>query len=121
MQEYQVGLEEVRFFAYHGLFPEERILGNWFILTVRVSKRADVFGFESINHTYDYGKIFAICEAVMSKPVDLLETVALSIASQLKLSFVDLSCYEVHIWKEQPPLGMLGGRSCVSLKETLNK
>jgi dihydroneopterin aldolase len=121
MQEYQVGLEKVRFFAYHGLFPEERILGNWFILTVRVSKRAEVFGFESINQTFDYGKIFAICEAVMSNPVDLLETVASSIANQLKQSFEDLSRYEIHVWKEQPPLGMLCGKSCVSLMETLNK
>lgn len=121
MQEYQVGLEEVRFFAYHGLFPEERILGNWFILTVRVSKMTEVIGFDSIDQTLDYGRIYTICESVMSKPVDLLETVASSIANQLKLSFAGLSRYEVHVWKEQPPMGMLGGKSCVSLMETLNK
>jgi dihydroneopterin aldolase len=120
MQEYQVGLEEVRFFAYHGLFPEERTLGNWFILTVRVSKRGEAFGFESIDQTFDYGKIYAICESVMKTPVDLLETVASTISNQLKQSFEDMSRYEIHIWKDRPPLGMLGGKSHVSLMETLN-
>jgi dihydroneopterin aldolase len=121
MQEYQVGLEEVRFFAYHGLFPEERILGNWFLLTVRVAKRVETLGFNSIDQTFDYGQIYAICEEVMSEPVDLLETVASKIAIQLKHSFAELTRYEIHVWKEQPPLGMMGGRSCVSLMETLNK
>lgn len=120
MQEYQVGLEEVRFFAYHGLFPEERILGNWFLLTVRVSKNVQGIKFEQIEETFDYGKLYMICEEVMAEPVDLLETVAQRIADQLKNTFLDMLRYEIHVWKEQPPLGMLGGRSCVSLKETIS-
>jgi dihydroneopterin aldolase len=120
MQEYQVGLEAVRFFAYHGLFPEERILGNWFLLTVRVSKNVQGVKFEQIEETFDYGKLYTICEEIMAEPVDLLETVAQRIADQLKKTFRDMLCYEIHVWKEQPPLGMLGGRSCVSLKETIS-
>lgn len=120
MQEYQVGLEEVRFFAYHGLFAEERILGNWFLLTVRVSKQVQGIQFEQIEETFDYGKIYTICQEVMAEPVDLLETVAQRIANKLKQSFYDIMSYEIHVWKEQPPLGMLGGKSCVSLKEKIS-
>ncbi|MDT8887346.1 dihydroneopterin aldolase [Aquirufa regiilacus] len=120
MQEYQVGLEEVRFFANHGLFPEERILGNWFLLTVRVSKQVHGIQFEQIEETFDYGKIYTICQEVMAEPVDLLETVAQRIANKLKQSFCDIMSYEIHVWKEQPPLGMLGGKSCVSLKEKIS-
>jgi dihydroneopterin aldolase len=119
MQEYQVSLEDVRFFAYHGLFPEERILGNWFLLTVRVSKQVNGIQYEQIDETFDYGKIYTICQEVMAEPVDLLETVAQRIANKLKHSFQDMMRFEIHVWKEQPPLGMLGGKSCVTLKETI--
>ncbi len=120
MQEYQVGLEEVRFFAYHGLFPEERILGNWFKLSVRVIKRMDTSNFDHLDQTFDYGVIYGICREVMSEPVDLLETVASQIAGRLKLAFHGLSRYEIHIWKEQPPLGMLQGKSSVSIIEQID-
>ena len=56
----------------------------------------------------------------MAEPVDLLETVAQRIANKLKQSFCDIMSYEIHVWKEQPPLGMLGGKSCVSLKEKIS-
>ena len=119
MQEYRVGLEDVRFFAYHGLFPEERILGNWFVLSVRVSKTSKTLTFEHIDQTFDYGQIYTICLEVMAEPVDLLETVAQRIADRLKLTFKDMSRYEIQISKEQPPLGMLGGKSSVSLIESM--
>ena len=121
MREYQVGLEDVRFFAYHGLFPEERILGNWFVLTVLITKKVDSFTFEQLDQTVDYGEIYAICKDVMCEPVDLLEMIASRIAERLKLSFEGLCRYEIHISKEQPPLGMKHGKSCVSLVEQIEE
>ena len=117
MQEYQVGLEDVRFFAYHGLFPEERILGNWFVLRVQVGKQLDSFTFERMDQTFDYGTIYSICKEVMDEPVDLLETVAARIAIRLKQVFEGISSYEIHVWKEQPPLGLVSGKSRVSIIE----
>jgi dihydroneopterin aldolase len=120
MHTYQVGLEDVRFYAYHGLFPEERILGNWFVVSVQVIKQVDSNSFAQIDQTFDYGLIYGICKEVMTDPVDLLETVAASISNRLKLTFEGLASYEVHISKEQPPLGMTGGKSRVSLIEHLD-
>lgn len=119
MQEYRVALEDVRFFAYHGLFPEERILGNWFVLSVCVSKEAKSLTFDKLDQTFDYGQIYTICQEVMADPVDLLETVAQRIADRIKKTFNDMSRYEIQISKEQPPLGMLGGKSSVSLIESM--
>jgi dihydroneopterin aldolase len=117
MQEYQVGLEDVRFFGYHGLFPEERILGNWFVLRVQVGKHLDSFAFENIDQTFDYGIIYNICKEVMDEPVDLLETVAARIAIRLKKALKGISSYEIHVWKERPPLGLVSGKSRVSIIE----
>ena len=120
MQEYRVALEDVRFFAYHGLFPEERILGNWFVLSVSVSKEAKSLTFDKLDQTFDYGVIYDICREIMAEPVDLLETVASRISECLKASFEDLSRYEIHVSKDQPPLGMKKGKSCVSLIEQMD-
>jgi dihydroneopterin aldolase len=120
MREYQVGLEDVRFFAYHGLFPEERVLGNWFVLTVRVAKKIDLHSFERLDQTIDYGLIYEICREIMSEPVDLLETVVSRIADRLKATFQGLSCYEIHLTKEKPPLGLIQGKSCVSIIERID-
>ena len=32
-----IALEGLQFYAYHGLYPEEQIIGNHFILDIRVS------------------------------------------------------------------------------------
>ncbi len=119
MQEYQVALEEVRFFAFHGLFPEERILGNWFVLTVRVAKNRNTISFDQLDQTFDYGVIYGICKEIMAEPVDLLETVADRIAERIKQSFKDVARFEIHLKKENPPLGMLQGSSCVSIVEQI--
>lgn len=120
MQVYQVGLDEVRFYAYHGLFPEERVLGNWFILSIQVSKQSLTLDLSQIDATYDYGIIYQISKEVMAVPVDLLETVATSIAEKLKQTFQGLSGYEIHVWKEGPPLGLTSGKSRVSIIEQID-
>lgn len=120
MKEYRVGLDDVRFYGYHGLFSEERVLGNWFVISVQVTQHVDSFTFTHLDQTLDYGVIYSICEKVMLEPEDLLETVASKIAGQITQRFGRISGYEIHVRKEQPPLGMTSGRSRVSLIENFN-
>jgi dihydroneopterin aldolase len=118
MRIYQVCLEDVRLFGYHGLFSEERILGNWFILNLSISKQiTSEFG-DDINRTMDYGQLYAICVEIMRDPVDLLETICERIATQCKILHPDYLNLEIRIGKEHPPMGMMGGRSCVVWKES---
>jgi dihydroneopterin aldolase len=113
-----VCLEDVRLFGYHGLFSEERILGNWFILNLSISKQiTSEFG-DDINRTMDYGQLYAICVEIMRDPVDLLETICERIATQCKILHPDFLDMEIRIGKEHPPMGMMGGRSCVVWKES---
>lgn len=114
---YQVRLEDVRLFGYHGLFPEERILGNWFILNLSISKYVtEEFG-DQIERTMDYGQLYAISAEVMKEPVDLLETLCERIAAKCKELHPIFFELEIRIGKEHPPMGMMGGRSCVVWKE----
>ena len=111
-------LEDVRLFGYHGLFPEERILGNWFVVSLSMSKQITEPFADDIKRTMDYGQLYAVCKEVMREPVDLLETLCERIAAQCKVLHPDFLDLEIRIGKEHPPMGMMGGRSCVVWKES---
>jgi dihydroneopterin aldolase len=113
MANYQVSIEDIRIFAFHGLYPEERILGNWYTLDVIVESETQPNFSEGIANTIDYSQIFAICKQVMANPVDLLETVAEIIAQKIRHEISEEVSILVQISKENPPMGVSAGKSTV--------
>lgn len=113
MANYQVSIDDIRIFAFHGLYPEERILGNWYTLDVLVESESQPNFSDNIANTIDYSHIYAICKQVMAKPVDLLETVAENIAAKIKADISHEVAILVQISKENPPMGISGGKSTV--------
>ena len=113
MANYQVSIEDIRIFAFHGLYPEERILGNWYTLDVIVESETQPNFSDDIANTIDYSQIFAICKQVMANPVDLLETVAEKIAQKIRNEFSEEVSILVQISKENPPMGVSAGKSTV--------
>jgi dihydroneopterin aldolase len=110
MANYQVSINDIRIFAFHGLYPEERILGNWYTLDVLVESESQTNFSDDIANTIDYSHI---CKQVMSKPVDLLETVAETIAQKIRAELSEELTVLVQISKENPPMGVSAGRSTV--------
>jgi len=113
MANYQVSIEDIRIFAFHGLYPEERILGNWYTLDVIVESETQPNFSDDIANTIDYSQIYAICKQVMANPVDLLETVAEKIAQIIRDEISEEVSILVQISKENPPMGLSAGRSTV--------
>lgn len=113
MANYQVSIDDIRIFAFHGLYPEERILGSWYTLDVVVESETQSNFSDHIANTIDYSHIFSICKRVMAKPVDLLETVAENIAKQIQADLSSEVSILVQISKENPPMGLSSGRSTV--------
>jgi dihydroneopterin aldolase len=113
MANYQVSIEDIRIFAFHGLYPEERILGNWYTLDVIVESDTQPNFSDDIANTIDYSQIYAICKQVMANPVDLLETVAEKIAQKIRGEISEEVSILVQISKENPPMGLSSGRSTV--------
>ncbi|MFM1933926.1 MAG: Dihydroneopterin aldolase [Bacteroidota bacterium] len=113
MANYQVSIEDIRIFAFHGLYPEERILGNWYTLDVIVESETQPNFSDDIANTIDYSLIYAICKQIMAKPVDLLETVAEKIAQKIRDEISEEVSILVQISKENPPMGVSAGKSTV--------
>lgn len=101
----RIALEGMHFFAYHGYYEEERIVGNQFIIDTFV----DVDTFDSkdddINDTVNYEVIYDIVKSHMVKKYKLLETIALNISSELKTKFPKITKVKVRVAKIGPQLG----------------
>ncbi len=101
-----IALEGMRFFAYHGVYEEEQILGGEYIVNVSVTVDTDDAAEEDdIHQTVNYETIYAICAMEMKKPSDLIETVIERIVLRMKATFSSLEEISVKVEKLNPPLG----------------
>jgi len=101
----RIALEGMHFFAYHGYYEEERIVGNQFIIDTFV----DVDTFDStdddINDTVNYELIYNVVKSHMVKKYKLLETIAFNISAELKSKFPSIKKVKVRVAKIGPQLG----------------
>ena len=134
-----IALEGMQFYAYHGFYEEERIIGNRYQVDVYVHATPlmpmPTKG-EDINLTVNYETIYQMCKLEMKKPSQLLETVAQRILTRIKTYYKDLkeeakagnavfpvqlTRVDVRVSKFQPPLGGPVERAYVEISEVLSK
>lgn len=113
MDLYQVTWRGLRMYAYHGYFPEERILGSWYELDIQIGLLTPSTLGDDLSQTVDYSQVYQICRQIMNEPVDLLETIVEKIGKQLTIQWPRIKTLEISLKKENPPLGLSKGNSCV--------
>ena len=97
--------------AFHGVFPEERRLGNNF--TVNAVLRSDfrpALTSDRLDDTLDYGAACDVIVSEMATPSALLEHVAGRIINALHTRFPQLAGGEITITKHNPPHPPPSGR-----------
>jgi 7,8-dihydroneopterin aldolase/epimerase/oxygenase len=100
-----VALHGAEFFAYHGFYPEEQVLGNKFIIDIEVTfPPKGNFKEDNIQNTVDYEKLHKIAAAKMKQTKKLIETVAQSIADKIKEKYPFAESIKVSIKKCNPPM-----------------
>ncbi len=107
----------MEFFAYHGCFKEEQMIGTKFIvdlyLTVDTSKAEKT---DNLVDTVNYQQVFRLVKKEMEITSKLLEHVGRRILDNVKSTFPQAEKATLKIRKMNPPLG--GKMNFVSL--TLN-
>ena len=99
-------LEGMEFFAYHGCYKEEQIIGTRFIVDLQVT--ADTELAEENDHlkdTLSYVHIYHVVKKEMEQKSHLLEHVARRIMTALKNEFPLIDSIELKISKLNPPVG----------------
>ncbi|MGI4750282.1 MAG: dihydroneopterin aldolase [Janthinobacterium lividum] len=100
----KVALHEVKFFAYHGFYPEEQILGNHFLVNAEVEFNNENIGDDEISNTVNYERLHSIITAEMKQPRKLLETLVQEMIDKILLEFPFLETIKVVLKKLNPPL-----------------
>lgn len=108
-----IALEDMEFYAYHGVYVEENIIGRTFHVSVYLNCNVEVDGSDQLNETYNYEWIYHIVKEEMAIPRKLLETVAFHISDKLRSKSKLLVSGEIKIYKEGLPLGGKIGRSLI--------
>ncbi|MGN7706134.1 dihydroneopterin aldolase [Chryseobacterium sp. 22543] len=109
----KIYLEDVRIYAYHGVLPEENIIGTSYILNVEL--HTDLWkaaASDDLHDTISYADINDILHKEMKIKSRLLEHVAGRIISTIHNSFPQVDYIKLKITKTAPPMqGEMTGAS----------
>ena len=84
-----IHLKEMQFFGYHGVLPEENVLGQRFRANVSIAVDIKQAGeTDELEHTVSYVGVYDICkEIIEGKRYKLIEAVAETIATRILVEY----------------------------------
>ena len=101
-----IELKSMKFYAFHGVAPQERAVGNRFVVDVwlmaDIGQAAET---DCLDDTIDYAAVYAVVKEEMAQPSQLLEAVAGRILRALRGRFPRILQAKVSIAKRNPPFG----------------
>lgn len=99
-------LEDLRFFAHHGVGAQETLVGNEF--SVNLKLKVDIqraMQTDDVADTVSYADIYEAVKAEMNIPSKLLEHVCGRIINKLLQNFPQIEEIELKLTKRNPPMG----------------
>ncbi len=98
-------LSGLRFYAYHGVEPQERIVGAWYVVDLVMNVRVDEsLQSDDISHTVNYAQASRIIAREMETPHALLESLTWAVAQRLMNEFSQVHALNIRISKINPPV-----------------
>ena len=94
-------LQDLRFHAYHGVEAQERIVGNDYLMDVRLQYPVDqAMLSDNVLDTVNYADVYRVLEQEMQVPSNLLERVAYRIADRIfrRFAFVKSIDSSTRLW-----------------------
>lgn len=118
----QIALEGMRFYAYHGFYEEEQIIGNNYVIDVFIKTNFSAAAEEDdLYKTINYETVYLICQREMKIKTKLLETIGMRIMEGLKHQFQNIHEATIKIKKENPMPGVKLDSSSVQLNQSFIK
>lgn len=109
-------LSNLRFYASHGFYEEEKIMGASFEVHVRVGYQPKKIPVAHLEETIDYSAVYALVKKVMQHAQPLLEMVASTMALQIFENFALAEKVIIKIVKLSPPILEFMGEAGVEIE-----
>ena len=98
-------LENMQFYAYHGVYAAEKKIGQWYRVDMEISADFSKAAAEDdLNAAIDYEKVYKACSAVMDTPSKLIEHVAMRLLRAMFATFEAAQHIRLKLSKPEPPL-----------------
>ncbi|HCC70412.1 MAG TPA: dihydroneopterin aldolase [Bacteroidales bacterium] len=101
-----IEIKNMEFYAFHGHFKEEQIVGNKFLIDLTIeadlSKASET---DRLEDTVDYQQAFRIVKEEMDKKSNLLENIGKRILDSIYAKLKGVKKATVRIRKMNPPVG----------------
>jgi dihydroneopterin aldolase len=101
----RIVLEGMRFYGFHGVNPEERVLGQEYLVDLAVEMDlAQAGASDRLEDTISYAHIYrAVRDVMEGEPRNLLEAAAQSVADRI-LSEFPVDSVAIRVKKPHPPI-----------------
>jgi dihydroneopterin aldolase len=113
-------LNDLGFYGYHGLFSEEKSLGQRFFIDLECG--VDLSGpaeTDAIGSTVSYAAIYDVVKvAFEDRRMHLIEAVGQNIVEALFTAFSDITWIIVRVRKPEAPIAMVRGEAAIELHRT---
>jgi dihydroneopterin aldolase len=101
-----IEIEGMEFYAYHGHFKEEQVVGNKFLVNVSIETDCEKAGkTDHLHDALDYQKVYELIKAEMEQKSFLLENICSRILDSLYVEFDTIGKATIKVSKINPPLG----------------
>ena len=102
----KIYLRNVRFHAFHGVLPQEGIVGNDYLVNLVLDYDfSSAMKTDDLQGTLNYAEVYQKVREEMAVPSKLLEYVASRIAHRLFSDFPEIQKLQLSITKVNPPMG----------------
>ena len=106
MKKAVINLDNMEFYAFHGCYEEERVVGNRFRVDLSLTIDADIAAASnSVADTVNYLDVYLCVREEMMKKSRILEHVAARILDAVTERFPCVLSVRVRVAKMAPPLG----------------
>lgn len=113
----QIAVEGMEFFAHHGCFREEQIIGTRFVVDVYIeTETSEAEMSDDLHKTVNYQAVYGLVKEEMEIRSKLLEHVARRILDRIRKDFPQVEACRVKVSKLNPPVGGKVGSVSVELR-----
>jgi dihydroneopterin aldolase len=117
-QTMRISLNKLLFVGYHGLYPEEKKLGNNYSVEIDIDFTPKQGVIDQLDQTIDYVHVYAIVKKWMEIPTPLLETLVGKIADDILSSQTLANKVFVKITKLHLPISSFEGNVSVKIEKS---
>ena len=113
-----IELSGMEFYAYHGCYEEEKIIGNKFVVSFGyyydITKSA---ASDNLADAINYQSIYSIIDEEIRKPSHLLENLATRIIDRVLKSYPIINKAVIKVMKVNPSLGGVTNNVSITIEE----